>query len=875
LKRSRAIDPKRAGPALTAITNRGAPGPGATAGRPAPAGYGTSNFVAGTALLPYQIVFENDPTATAPAQRVDITDQLDPNLDWSTFQLAAVGFGSTYIAIPAGLYHYDTAVKVTENGEAFEVVITLNLDPATGLFTAALASIDPSTDLPPASLLTGLLPPEDGSGRGIGFVSFTVRPIPGLATGKTITNVADISFDTAPFIATDQVNDQDPSQGIDPNKQALVTIDSGPPTSSVGPLPATSPPNFTVSWSGQDDAKGSGIAFFDIWVSTDGGMFQPFLLDTTQTSATFPGQPGHTYAFYSVATDNVGNREPTPTAAEASTLVLATGTTTAVTSDHPLGSVYGQTVVFTATVGADDPNAGTPTGSVQFQIDGANFGSPVTLTAGTASITTASLPAGPHSVVALYTSESTNFANSDNTGSPLSQAVTPAPLTISADNQTMTYGSPLPTLTVSYAGLVNGDTPAVFTATGNSPPVASTTATQASDVVAGGYPITVSGAVDANYSITYVSGTLTITPADQTITWGNPADIIVGTALGATQLDATVAVVGPAAAGALSYTPAAGAVLGPGSGQALTVTAAATTDYNAATLSVSINVLYQFSGFLWPLNQTQSFPLFTTIPIRWRLTDVHGNLIHSLKAVTSLLVQPVYADGTPKGPARRPDSPGDEGVMYNPVTQVYVLRWETKEAGANYFRILLTLNDGTVHSTILRLTGTSPAAASGTDRLLAAPVGGGDLRSAFDIAAGGWRPAVSRFGGVRRPAPSAGAAPSANLPDPLFAQLGQGNIAIGGTTAYYRDVTAPASILAEWSRPDEGCRTRLADIEGLKAGGLIGGSFFSTKTFHDHGLADTLDRGPGMDWFFASLAGQDVLNGRRQGEPITKVGPRA
>jgi RHS repeat-associated protein len=190
----------------------------------APAGYGTENFVAGASVLPYQINVENDPSATSPAQRVDITDALDPNLDWSTFQLTAVGFGNTYNALPAGVQHYDTTVNITENGQAFQVSVVLNLDPATGILTASFQSIDPSTGLPPASLLTGFLPPEDGSGRGIGFVSFTVRPQAGLRTGTQIRNVAQISFDGAPNIATDQVNDQDPSQGIDPNKQALVTI---------------------------------------------------------------------------------------------------------------------------------------------------------------------------------------------------------------------------------------------------------------------------------------------------------------------------------------------------------------------------------------------------------------------------------------------------------------------------------------------------------------------------------------------------------------------------------------------------------------------------------------------------------------------------
>ena len=39
-------------------------------------------------------------------------------------------------------------------------------------------------------------------------------------------------------------------------------------------------------------------------------------------------------------------------------------------------SVYGQSVTFTATVAANPPGSGTPTGTVQFQIDGTNFGPP-------------------------------------------------------------------------------------------------------------------------------------------------------------------------------------------------------------------------------------------------------------------------------------------------------------------------------------------------------------------------------------------------------------------------------------------------------------------------------------------------------------------
>jgi RHS repeat-associated protein len=288
-----------------------------------PAGYGNSNFVAAGTLLPYQILFENDPGATAPAQRVDITDQLDPNLDWSTLQLAAAGFGSTAIAIPPGLQHYATTVSVTENGQTFEVIVNLNLDPVTGILTISFQSIAPATNLPPASLLTGFLPPEDGTGRGIGFVSFTIRPKSNLATGTPIRNVASIIFDRGELITTDQVDDHDASKGIDPAKQALVTIDATEPTSSVNPLAATtSSTSFPVSWSGSD-GSGSGIAAYSVFVSDNGGAFAPFLTRTTATSATFTGQVGHTYGFYSVATSNVGLVQPAPAVAQVTTRVTA------------------------------------------------------------------------------------------------------------------------------------------------------------------------------------------------------------------------------------------------------------------------------------------------------------------------------------------------------------------------------------------------------------------------------------------------------------------------------------------------------------------------------------------------------------------------
>ncbi|RZL19806.1 MAG: T9SS type B sorting domain-containing protein, partial [Pedobacter sp.] len=83
-------------------------------------------------------------------------------------------------------------------------------------------------------------------------------------------------------------------------------------------------------------------------------------------------------------------------------------------------------------------------------------------------------------------------------------------LVITADNKSRQQGVANPPLTASYAGFINGETNAVLT----TQPSLSTTATLASPQ--GSYPITASGAVAQNYSISYVPGILSVTPGNVT-----------------------------------------------------------------------------------------------------------------------------------------------------------------------------------------------------------------------------------------------------------------------------------------------------------------------------------------------------------------------
>ncbi len=93
------------------------------------------------------------------------------------------------------------------------------------------------------------------------------------------------------------------------------------------------------------------------------------------------------------------------------------------------------------------------------------------------------------------------------------------------------------------------------------------------------------GAVSSNYTLSYVSGTVTITQAAPSITWASSAAITYGTAVGATQLNANSTV-----AGTFVYTPTAGTVLNAGS-QTLSVTLTPTDTIDNSTATKAVNLV--------------------------------------------------------------------------------------------------------------------------------------------------------------------------------------------------------------------------------------------------------------------------------------------
>ena len=118
------------------------------------------------------------------------------------------------------------------------------------------------------------------------------------------------------------------------------------------------------------------------------------------------------------------------------------------------------------------------------------------------------------------------------------ETVLPASLTGIADNKVRIYGDANPAFTVTYSGFVNGEDASAVSGT----LVGSTTATTNSPI--GTYAISVSGQTATNYTISYVDGTLTVTPAvitvvaaDASKVYGSTNPVFIGSLSGVRNVD--------------------------------------------------------------------------------------------------------------------------------------------------------------------------------------------------------------------------------------------------------------------------------------------------------------------------------------------------
>ena len=159
--------------------------------------------------------------------------------------------------------------------------------------------------------------------------------------------------------------------------------------------------------------------------------------------------------------------------------------------------------------------------------------------------------------------------------------VNKAELTVTGDDATRKVGLANPVFTCTPTGLVGTDTLASIGLAVDY----DCDANEASPI--GDYPITPKGnAATGNYTVDYVAGMLHVIGKDvPTITWNKPADIVYGTPLSATQLNASADT-----AGTFVYDPAAGVLHAGTRTLSVTFTPANEENWAAVTKTVGITV---------------------------------------------------------------------------------------------------------------------------------------------------------------------------------------------------------------------------------------------------------------------------------------------
>ncbi len=214
--------------------------------------------------------------------------------------------------------------------------------------------------------------------------------------------------------------------------------------------------------------------------------------------------------------------------------------------------------------------------TINFSIDGTPVGSATTNSEGIASKTVSI--AGINAATTGYSTEATFAAEASYAASSAAGSLTvgkaTASLSLVVDDLEQTFdGSPKTVgYSISPAGL-----------SGVSINYSQNDIAVTSPINAGSYIVQAS-ITNNNYEAINATGTLVISKAEQVINWANPKNIVYGTALSDTQLNAE------ALGGAtLKYSPALGTVLNAGL-QSLSVTAEETDNHHAASKTVNLFV---------------------------------------------------------------------------------------------------------------------------------------------------------------------------------------------------------------------------------------------------------------------------------------------
>lgn len=261
-----------------------------------PTGYDSVRWVSINDVLNYTILFENDPEfATANAQKVDVRFRFEDKAQMKGFGLGMYGFANMSWPIEDAPAAFQNRLDLRDSMHIYvDLVAGLDVVKQEAFWT--FNSIDPETGWNPWQVDRGMLPVNDSTHVGEGFLKFQLKPNPNMETGDTISFAANIVFDQNDTI---------------PTNRWCVTIDAGMPTSKVnGRKDSKNEHLYHLTVTATDDEGGSGLKRVVLYQANNFGIYEEFAVCPLDTVIDFTAEPGHTYKFLTLAEDNVGNLEP-------------------------------------------------------------------------------------------------------------------------------------------------------------------------------------------------------------------------------------------------------------------------------------------------------------------------------------------------------------------------------------------------------------------------------------------------------------------------------------------------------------------------------------------------------------------------------------
>lgn len=287
--------------------------------------------------------------------------------------------------------------------------------------------------------------------------------------------------------------------------------DTTPPTSTASSPATSATATFSVSYQASDNSGGSGLAEVDLYAQAPGQSGYTEVASTTSGAGS--GSFGYTatagggsYSFYTIATDNAGNVQSTPSAPQTTTTLIVTSTTVTAPATDTKGTAIAASSIGSTLSGA---RSGA-TGAITFKVFGPTTTPPATCTSGGTQVGTAvtvsgsgtyrptagytPATAGRYWWYASYSGDASDPASNSGCGAGMtSTAVMNTTTTTATAPGTGTVGTAVPASSIN-AKLANATTTATGTMTFRVfGPQATPPATCASGGTQVGTPVSISG----------------------------------------------------------------------------------------------------------------------------------------------------------------------------------------------------------------------------------------------------------------------------------------------------------------------------------------------------------------------------------------------